>query len=136
MKSRPGSLTQLFLIGILVIGLPLLGGSLWMFIHLNQLSEESQTLVVRSLEIGRESEKLSTHISDMERNARQYLIVGEAELYELYVQRYQQLNVTLAFLESLTNEPDVGVLLGKIKQISVDLFEQMQMRAKQSGTPI
>lgn len=136
MKSRPGSLTQLFLIGILVIGLPLLAGSMWMFIQLKQLSEESQTLVVRSLEIGRESEKLGTHINDMERNARQYLIVGETELYELYEQRYQQLNVTLALLEALTNEPDVSVLLGEIRKISIDLFEQMQMRAKQPGTPI
>lgn len=133
---RPRSLTQLFLFGIALFGLPLLIGSVWTFVHLDRLANETQSLVGRGLEIGRRSEKLSAQIGDLERNARQYIVVGERNLYDLYVQRYRGLVETLEWLELVVREAGARNLLDQIRSVSSESYAQMQARAASPDAPV
>lgn len=130
---RPRSLTQLFVLGIALLGLPLLVGSIWTFVYLDRLAEGAQSLVGRGLEIGRRSEQLSAQIKDLERNARQYIVVGDRSLYDLFVERYNGLTETLEWLDLIVQEPGARKLLNEIRMVSRRSFEDMQQRAASDG---
>lgn len=121
------SLLQIFLIGIALISVPLLAGTVLTFVYIERLSDDSRSLVVRSLEIGRETEKLIGHIEELSRTAQQYVVVGDEELYNLYTQKHFRLIDTLEWLELLVDEKEGEQVLDDIKTAGEAAFQQIQM---------
>lgn len=124
------SLSQIFLIGVVLISVPLLVGTVLTFFYIERLANDSQRLVVRSLEIGRETEKLIGHIEDLNRTARQYVIVGDEELYNVYTQKHFRLVDTLDWLELLVDKPEAQHVLEQIRTVSQSAFEQIKDAAQ------
>lgn len=121
------SLSQIFVMGVVLISVPLLAGTVLTFIYIERLSNDSRSLVVRSLEIGRETEKLIGHIEELNRTAQQYMVVGDEELYNLYTQKHFRLIDTLEWLKLLVDKQEARQVLNDIRTVSESVFEQMQL---------
>jgi two-component system, NtrC family, sensor histidine kinase GlrK len=136
MPFRFRSLSQVFLAGVVLISVPLLAGTILTFIYIERLSADSRSLVVRSLEIGRETEKLIVHIEELSRTAQQYMVVGEQELYDLYIRKHYRLIDTLEWLGLLVDEDEARQVLDDISSVSESAFRQMQTAAGNPGADI
>lgn len=130
------SLLQIFLLGVALISVPLLAGTVLTFIYIERLSDDSRSLVVRSLEIGRETEKLIDHIEELNRTAQQYVVVGDKELYNLYTQKHFRLVDTLEWLELLVDKEEAQQVLEDIRSVSDSAFQQIQMVSRSPDAEI
>lgn len=120
------SLSQIFTLAVVLISVPLVAGTVLAFFYIERLSSDSRELVVRSLEIGRESEKLIAHIEELSRTARQYLVVRDQEVYNLYSQKHVRLIDTVEWLELLMDNQEAKQVLADIREASWTALERMQ----------
>jgi two-component system, NtrC family, sensor histidine kinase GlrK len=96
---RPRSLTWLALAGFALVVLPLvvlLGAA---SLYMGRLASQSEQLVERGVHLARLGTELQDKIIAMERNARQYQVLGEPPLVELARKRQSELLDTVAALE-------------------------------------
>lgn len=120
------SLSQIFVLSIVLISVPLLVGTVLTFLYIERLSNDSRSLVVRSLEIGRETERLIENIDELNRTAQQYVVVRNVEVYSLYTQKHFRLTNILEWLKLLVEEQEAKRVLDDIMKVSNNVFEQIQ----------
>ena len=113
-----------------MICVPLFAGTVAAFFYIERLADDNRRLVVRSLEIGRETEKLIGHAEELSRTAQQYLVVGENELYKLYTQKHYRLLDTVEWLELLIERRENLRLLGDIRGASKTAHDRIQTKRK------
>ncbi|MGA8259675.1 MAG: HAMP domain-containing sensor histidine kinase [Arenicellales bacterium] len=130
------SLSQIFILGVVLICVPLLAGTVLTFVYIKHLSDDNRDMVVRSLEIGRETEKLVNYIEELNRTARQYMVVDNKELFDLYAQKHDRLIDTLEWLEVLVDQKDARALLESIRSISNAVFDQVKLKSTVPGSRI
>ncbi len=123
------SINQLFILGTLLACSPLIIGMAWSVYHVQQLYARSETLVARSLELGRESEKLSGQIDELERNARQYLVVGTENVFALYRQRHSRAEETIDWLGRLVVDDDTREVIDEIRRANSSLLARLNGEA-------
>jgi two-component system sensor histidine kinase GlrK len=90
---RPKSFFKLVLIGFILVALPLLVAIVGAILYVNRLVELSQQTVSYAVEVTEGSRMLSEQLVAMERSARQFQVLGDAALFQVYVethQKYQQ----------------------------------------------
>ncbi|MCZ7601134.1 MAG: hypothetical protein M5U09_30075 [Gammaproteobacteria bacterium] len=119
------SINQLFILGTLLACSPLIIGMAWSVYHVQQLYARSETLVARSLELGRESEKLSGQIDELERNARQFLVVGTENVFALYQQRHTRTEETIDWLGRLVVDDDTREVIDEIRRANSSLLVRL-----------
>ena len=98
--ARPRSVLGLTLAGFTLVALPLIWAVYRGANHVEQLALESEGLVVHAVQVTRESEQLVELLTDMERNARQYEILAEAPLLDLYREKHAAFVAALDTLEA------------------------------------
>jgi two-component system sensor histidine kinase GlrK len=105
-KLAPRSLSMpaLVLAGFSAVALPLMAVIFVAAIYLDRLALESERLVLSGIQVTRLSDNLADKINAMERNARQYQILGEPALIDLCGVRQQEFAATLSLLEKLEIE--------------------------------
>ncbi|CAK0743511.1 two-component system, NtrC family, sensor histidine kinase GlrK [Gammaproteobacteria bacterium] len=101
MALHPRSLLQLTLFGFGLVALPPIGGLVYTAVHLQQLSAQSQKAVFRAVTATRASSVLVEKATDMERVVRQYQVVGELPLLDLYRRTHEDFSRTTAELDDL-----------------------------------
>jgi len=110
-RWRPRSLFQLVLLAFLVVMLPL---AVLMFQAGQALSELSRLADVsarQAVEETRRARTLGALALEMERSARQYAVVEQGSLLEIYAERLEEYRAILAHQRLLLgDEPDVAVL--------------------------
>lgn len=99
--ARPRSVLGLTLAGFAMVALPLIWAVYRGANHVEQLALHSETLVLHAVQVTREGEQLVELLTDMERNARQYEILAETPLLELYQEKNDAFLAALATLEVL-----------------------------------
>ena len=90
---RPKSFFKLVLIGFILVALPLLVAIVSAVLYVNRLVELSQQTVSYAVEVTEGSRMLSEQLVAMERSARQFQVLGDAALFQVYAethQKYQQ----------------------------------------------
>lgn len=97
--GRPRSMVVLVLAGFLLVAGPLLIAIIGGAVYVDRLAERSDRLVRESVSVARDSEALIAQLLTMERTARQFNIVGDRELVELYQERHGRLLATLTRLD-------------------------------------
>jgi two-component system, NtrC family, sensor histidine kinase GlrK len=100
-------------------------GMVWNFAHVQSLIDQSDTLVSRGLELGRENERLDAQLGELERNARQYVVVGDSNVLEIYRQRHQRLSETLAWIARLVNDAQSIDLVLSMQSAADSMFERL-----------
>lgn len=130
------SLSHIFALAVVLVSVPLVVGSALTFFYIQRLSNDSRDLVVRSLEIGRESEKLTDHIEELNRTAQQYVVVRNEEVYNLYAQKHFRLIDILEWLELLVEKPEARQVLKNIREVSNTAFERIQQLSRSADEEI
>lgn len=88
-------MVTLVVVGFALVALPLLVAVVGGSVYIDRLTSRSETLVRDGVALARSGQALRTQLLRMERNARQYRIVGSEELVELYSERHADLIGTL-----------------------------------------
>ena len=104
-RRRLYSMVTLVVAGFALVALPLLVAVIGGSVYLDRLTRRSEQLVRNSVILVRQGQALETQLLQMERNARQYRILGRGELIGLYQERHTQLIGTLDSLVSVSLDP-------------------------------
>ena len=110
----PKSLYGLLIVGFALVALPLLVAVVSSGLTINRLSDQSESLVVRGVAVTRRTQALAEEVTSMERNARQYHLLGAAELLDLYAQKHARFERLLSELEE---EPPDTSTIGPIRSM-------------------
>lgn len=81
---RPRSFLALVLIGFSLVAFPLILGIVYAAASLGRLTQQSEHAVYQAVEITQNSWLLVEEITAMERNARQFLVLGDPGLWRAY----------------------------------------------------
>lgn len=100
-RIRPRSVTGLLLASFTLVAVPLLAATMYSFFYVDRLSDQSERLVLRGINIARASKKLNTIVTDMERDARQYRILGKPVLAQRFANHKSHFDTTLQALGKL-----------------------------------
>ncbi len=112
--SRPRTLLGLILVGLGLVTLPLLLAVAKAALELGELTRESRAVVTESLTATLENQRISSLLTDMERNARQYLVLQDPGLLELYVEDHATLLSSIAILGRLPQQEQMAAALGEL----------------------
>lgn len=107
MRARPRSMLTLVIAGFAIVAAPLLVAVLVGSLHLDRLTLRSERLVRDAVELTRAETALNDGLLQLERNARQYRIVGSPELRSVFLERREQLRETLDTIRDDARTPEV-----------------------------
>jgi two-component system sensor histidine kinase GlrK len=122
---RPKSLSGLMLIGFTIVAAPLLFAIVNAAVQMNRLSNRSEQLVVHGIQGTRNNQTMFEEIGALERTARLYQIIGNAELLEGYTHNHGRLIATVNDLLTLPldaqSQTDARALLAEADRLSREL---------------
>ncbi len=104
-KFRPKSIRQLILIGYALVTIPLMVALLHATWSLDQLVRQGQRALFATVRATQSSQQLADAITDLERSARQYVVVGDASLLDVYHDKRQAYIEVADRLTALDLEP-------------------------------
>ena len=117
--SRPRTLLGLILLGLSLVTLPLLLAVANAALELGQLTTESEAFVSESATATQENQRVAGLLTDMERNARQYLLLQDRELLDIYADDQQTLEQSLALLADLSQNTVTVTELERLRAASL-----------------
>ncbi len=130
-RWRPRSLLQLVLLAFLVVMLPLAVLMLQAGPALSELSRLADVSARQAVEETRRARSLSALALEMERGARQYAVVEQESLLEIYAERIEEYRELLAQQRQLLpDDPDVAALeeqlveLAQLPELPLEEFEE------------
>lgn len=129
---KPRSILQLVVLSFFAVVTPLVVGLIVIAQQLEALSQESRDTVAAGAEAMRASRALIEQTSSLERNARQYSVLGDAELLELYTERRQALRETVEELNQLEVSQTIDTEVAKLLANETRAFEHLS-RLSESG---
>jgi two-component system sensor histidine kinase GlrK len=100
--------------GLGLVTLPLLLAVAKAALELGELTRESEAVVNESLTATLENQRIASLLTDMERNARQYLVLQDPGLLELYIEDHESLLRSIAFLGRLPQQEQMAAALGEL----------------------
>lgn len=95
------SLIEMILIGTLIVIAPLILAIVFATYTFEELSNRQRGLVQEVVQVTRSSVAVRDLLIDMERSARQYQLIHNAEFRTLFTQQYTQFTTVLAHLDSV-----------------------------------
>jgi len=108
--------------GFALIALPLLIAVLGGAVYVDRLATRGEQLVRDSVALAREGRALTAQLGQMERNARQYRILGQASLRELYGERHDDFMETLAALDRGSLELEAQTNRRHLRRAAADVL--------------
>ncbi len=119
---RPRTLLGLTLLGLALVALPLLVAVGHAVRKLDQLATESEAVVLESVRSTEENQRLANLLRAMERNARQYVVLQQPELLELYRDDQASFQQTLTNLARLPQDEFTTAQLTTLYEASWQVF--------------
>lgn len=98
---RPKSILRLILTGFSLVALPLIIALIYTTISVDRLVSQSQHTLLQSVLATQGSQVLVEAITAMERNARQYQVIGDKVLLDVYMEQHQKFIDTARTLDAL-----------------------------------
>ena len=108
---HPKSISRLILTGFLLVSLPLIVGLVVATVSVDRLMSQSQNTLLQSVLVTQGGQLLVEAITAMERNARQYQVLGDKVLFDVYEENHAKFIDTVRSLESLDLAENQRVLL-------------------------
>ncbi len=124
-RFHPNSIFGLILIGFLVAILPMAIAFGITAIYVNRIAQQSQVAVMQAVEATQGARLLINQITDMERNVRQYLVLQELELLNVYRETHdawQQIMGRLTFLHLEAAQRETLLRLIEAEQALFSVF--------------
>lgn len=129
---RPRSILQLVLMGFGVVTIPLLAAFIATALLVRDLSETGQQAILGAADVVQESRTLVEQATAMERNGRQYLVLEDPALLEVYLQRRTQFREAAAALRVLELTELQRSLLSELENLEGDLFRRLNPRTAEA----
>ena len=123
---RPKSLSGLMLIGFTIVAAPLLFAIVNAAVQMNRLSNRSEQLVVHGMQGTRNNQRMFEEIEALERAARLYQIVPNADLLDAYARNQQRLEQTIDELLSLPLDEKSRADARAMKDDSERIWEELK----------
>ena len=98
---RPRSILRLILTGFSLVALPLVAGLVISTVSVDRLVGQSQNALLQSVLVTQGSQLLVEAITAMERNARQYQVLGDKVLFDVYEEKHEKFVDTARALDGL-----------------------------------
>ena len=111
---RPRTLLSLILVGLGLLTLPLLIGIGNAMLTLGQLTRESEAVVSASATATRQNQRIAVALTNMERNARQYEVLGDEAYFELYGAASASLAESIATLDQLPQSQTIAAEIAQL----------------------
>ena len=116
--KRPRTLLGLVLLGLALVTLPLLVAIGNAVLKLGQLAEQSEAVVSESAVATLENQKVASMLTDMERNARQFLVLRNGDLLNLYNDDQLEFERSLEALHALPRDVTTEAQLKRLATTS------------------
>jgi two-component system sensor histidine kinase GlrK len=123
--ARPKSVLGLILAAFTLVSLPLIWGVYRGANHVEQLALHSETLVLHAVQVTRESKQLVELLTDMERYARQYEVLAETPLLQLYEEKHNGFLAALGTLEVLDSDGAMTEPLMAMREAAIELRDSV-----------
>ena len=123
---RPKSLSGLMLMSFTIVAAPLLFAIVNAAVQMNRLSNRSQQLVIHGMQGTRNVQLMFEDIGAMERTARLYQIIGNADLIDVYAQANGRLSAAANALLGLPLDRESRNDLLELKVESATLLDEMR----------
>lgn len=120
---RPDSILGLILTGYMLALLPLVLALGLAVIQVKRLAEQSQITVFQVVEAAQGGRLLSSQLTAMERSARQYLVLRDEELLDVYREAHRAFSRTLERLNALTLDKKRRQILNRLGTLERELFQ-------------
>jgi two-component system sensor histidine kinase GlrK len=98
---RPRSILRLILTGFSLVALPLVAGLVISTVSVDRLVGQSQNALLQSVMVTQGSQLLVETITAMERNARQYQVLGDKVPFNVYEEKHEKFVDTARSLDAL-----------------------------------
>lgn len=98
---QPRSVLRLILLGFLLVALPFMGAALTGAVYVNRFANQSQEALLQVVQATQNSRALVEQLSTMERNARQFLVLGDESLFHVYAETHRRFQRTRDRLAAL-----------------------------------
>jgi len=125
---RPTSVLQLALIAFALVGVPLIFALVTATLAVDRLASQSRQSIRQAIQIIDAGRALVEELTGMERNARQYQLLGDAELLESYLRRRDNFLRSVEILRqhefSAEYRRDLAALVAEEQQVFVTLSSQ------------
>lgn len=108
----PRTLTVLVITGCVLVSLPLMAALVLADLALQRHCRQSEQLMQESIALALLGSDLRDNLGQLERNARQYVALGDPALLELFSNRLVDIEATLRRLERQQQDRDGGERLG------------------------
>ncbi|WP_435104510.1 ATP-binding protein [Arhodomonas sp. AD133] len=130
---RPRSLLSLILFGFGVVILPLFVALGYAGVYVDRLSEQAQTTVYDAARAIQLSSNLDDVLTRLERAARQYLVLDDAGLLDVYRDAHEQLQDNVLRLRQIAATVDQQRLLETLETEEAELFESLTAEQPAEG---
>lgn len=124
----------LLLLGFSLVSLPLIVGAIRSVTQVDKLSERTEQLVFAGALMTKESELLAEQLTAMERNARQYQVLGDASLLQLYEEKQHRLLNSLSLLRAMDQNAEMSANLVRMERDSKAIAASLSDHAPKSAT--
>ena len=119
------SMLGLIVASFLLVSAPLIAAVVSSFVNVTRLSRQADEALARGVAIAQLSQAIVAEIHGMERNARQYSVLGDADFLKFYQDRQQRLEATVARLEELVGATPSTAELASVRTQSRTIFDQV-----------
>jgi two-component system sensor histidine kinase GlrK len=136
---RPRSLNGLLLVGFGIVCLPLLIALIWALVNLDRLAAQSEQLVTTGVSTAENNQLLTEQLGSLERVARQYQVLRNADSLQLLRQDLDALDARLAAMEQLTGLAGAAPLaasIGATAQRIVEILEDAGLSESEAQAAI
>lgn len=124
-RWSPRSLSGLVTLSFMLVALPLIGVVVASAYAVNRLSGQSEDTVHQAVQLTQGSLILMEELVTMERSARQYRVVSEPGLMQVFDNSHTQFRQTLKRLEDLHVSPSLAARMRRLGRSEADLVKSI-----------
>ncbi|HDZ07777.1 HAMP domain-containing sensor histidine kinase [Pseudohongiella sp.] len=133
MLFRTRSILQLTILGFLLVAALLISALVISAQQLDTLTTSGQVTVNQSANAMRASRELIEHSGALERSARQFLILRDPALLEVYDDRREALHNTLRQLLALGNDTAIAGQAALLRDIEMQAYDELNAATSETG---
>lgn len=121
----PRSFQRLLLVGFLLTALPAVLGLLAVMVAMDKLASQGQAAILQAVSATQTSRELAEAVRALERSARQYAILRDAELLAGYDARREALTESIASLRRLGMDEEGSARIADIERTEQSLHDAL-----------
>lgn len=124
---RPKSVLSLVLTGFSIVTLPLIFSLVYAVISVDRLLDQSQKTIFQAVQATKRSLAIVEQLKGMERNIRQFQVLGDEALFQLYEKSHQDLQISASGLSRLSIEATQHLLVAQLVDQEQQLFNKLKL---------